>query len=266
MRSIKSIKLIILSLMFGLFSLAFGEGDYFVVGMELEFPPFETIDHRGEPSGVSVDMAKALGEHLGKKVKIENISYAGLIPALTSGKIDAIISCMTINDTRKKRVDFSIPYTTPMMAMLIHKDHAETIKTGKDLNRSDIIISSKTGTIGALWAMENAPKAQVRNFDKESTAVLDVAQGKSHVFLYSPLAIDRHHKRNSDSTVAILNAIQDLNGWGIAVRKNQPELLKKIDEFVENSKVNGTFDSLREKYLKDEAREYQEVTGMNFYF
>ena len=55
--------------------------DELVVGMELAYPPFETKDAQGEPSGVSVDLAKALGEYLQRPVRIENINWDGLIPS-----------------------------------------------------------------------------------------------------------------------------------------------------------------------------------------
>src|SRR5262245_39564495 len=69
--------------------------DQLVVGMELNYPPFEQVDTQGKPAGISVEMAHALGTFLGRKVRIENIPFDGLIPALKTGKIDVIISSMT---------------------------------------------------------------------------------------------------------------------------------------------------------------------------
>ena len=80
-----------------------------VVAMELAYPPFETKDDAGNPIGVSVDLAKAFGESIGREVVIENIAWDGLIPALQTGKVDMIISSMTITADRKEVVDFSDP-------------------------------------------------------------------------------------------------------------------------------------------------------------
>jgi len=66
-----------------------------VVGMELAYPPFETTDAANKPTGISVDFAKALGAELGREVVIENMAWAGLIPALETKKVDLIISSMT---------------------------------------------------------------------------------------------------------------------------------------------------------------------------
>ena len=58
-----------------------------LVGMELAYPPFEMRDERGAPAGVSVDLARALGEQLGRPVEIQNLPFDGLIPALKTGKL-----------------------------------------------------------------------------------------------------------------------------------------------------------------------------------
>ena len=236
----------------------------FIVGMELEYPPFETIDKNGNPMGVSVEIAKELGDKLGREVKIENISYPGLIPALVSGKIDAVISSMTINEIRAKKVDFSVPYTTSQLVMLVNKK--SSVDAPEDLNNKNVKVAIKAGTVAALWLDSNAPKASARTFDKESQAVLDVAQGKSDVFIYDPLAVVRHQKKYSNTTKAVMTPLPNVSGWGIAIRKGQPELLRDINNFVRTAKTDGTFDRIRDKFLKEKAKAFEEETGMKFFF
>jgi polar amino acid transport system substrate-binding protein len=83
-----------------------------VVGMELAYPPFEMTDTQGNPSGVSVDLARELGKFLHKDVVIQNIAFDGLIPSLKTGKIDLVISSMTATSERAQSIDFSAPYLT----------------------------------------------------------------------------------------------------------------------------------------------------------
>lgn len=73
--------------------------------MELAYPPFETTDENGDPAGISVEMAYALGEYLDRPVRIENMAWSGLIPALTTGKIDIILSSMTITEERAMAIN-----------------------------------------------------------------------------------------------------------------------------------------------------------------
>src|SRR5579863_7695802 len=81
-----------------------------IVGMELAYPPFEMTDEKGQPTGVSVDLAKALGKFLGREVEIQNLPFDGLIPSLQTRKIDLIISSLTATAERAKSIDFSDPY------------------------------------------------------------------------------------------------------------------------------------------------------------
>jgi len=237
--------------------------DVLKVGMELKYPPFETKDASGNPEGASVMLAEALGEYLGREIQIVDTPYASLIPALNNGNVDIIISSMTITPSREEEVDFSDPYTTSQLMMLVYKD--SKVQSVDDLNDPDVIIASKMGTIGAIWAESNAPKAQIKNIDEEATAVLEVAQGKADVFIYDPLSIIRHHENYPDSTRAILEPLPNTKGWGIAMRKGETELKEQINAFIEKAKTDGTYDNIRENYLKDKMAEF-ETYGLDFFF
>lgn len=258
-----TILMVILMLAFAVIGCSSDDSDVLRVGMELKYPPFETVDADGNPEGVSVLMAESLGEYLGRKVEIVDTAYPSLIPALESGNIDIIISSMTINEKRMEVVDFSDPYTTSQLMMLAHKD--SMVKSYMDLDNPDVIIASKTGTIGALWAAANAPNATIKNIDEEASAVLEVAQGNADVFIYDPLSIVNHQKNNADSTVAILEPLPNTQGWGIAMRKGEDDLRKDINEWLKNAKTDGTFQDIREKYLKEKVKEFEE-NGLEFFF
>ncbi|MFW6308511.1 MAG: transporter substrate-binding domain-containing protein, partial [bacterium] len=237
--------------------------DVLKVGMELKYPPFETKDDDGNPAGVSVDLAKELGDYLDKEIEIVETSYPSLIPSLSSGEIDIIISSMTITEQRAKKVDFSDPYTDSQLMMLVHKD--SKVNSHEDLNDEEVTIVNKEGTIGAIWAADNAPKAEIKNVSEESTAVLEVSQGKGDVFIYDPMSIIRHHENYPDTTRTILEPLPNTKGWGIAMQQEQDELKEKINEFLEKAKNDGTFDKLRDKHLENKIEEFEEH-DLEFFF
>ncbi|GAU76751.1 transporter substrate-binding domain-containing protein [Fusibacter sp. 3D3] len=239
------------------------ESNVLKVGMELKYPPFETKDADGNPDGASVMLAKALGTYLNMEVEIVDTAYLSLIPALEQGDIDIIISSMTINEEREKVVDFSDPYTNSQLMMLVYKD--SKVQSAADLNNSEVIIASKTGTIGALWAASNAPDAKILNIDEEASAVLEVAQGNADVFIYDPLSIIRHHENYKDTTRTILEPLPNTKGWGIAMRKGENELRNQINEFIKKAKTDGTYDKIRETYLKEKMQEFEQY-NLEFFF
>jgi len=259
----KLLRLVLVVAAIGLVAAGCAQEETLKVGMELKYPPFETIDENGDPTGASVRLAEALGEYLGREIEIVDTPYPSLIPALDSGSVDIVISSMTITEAREEVVDFSDPYTTSQLMMLVHKD--SIVKSASDLNNPDVIIASKTGTIGALWAQSNAPEAQILNIDEEATAVLEVAQGNADVFIYDPLSIIRHQENHSETTLAILEPLPNTKGWGIALRKGDDEFKEQLNAFIKQAKTDGTYDAIRDEFLKEKMVEFEAV-GIDFFF
>lgn len=235
-----------------------------VVGMELQYPPFETSNSEGEPQGISVDLAYALGEYLGKKVEIQNIAWSGLIPAIQSEKVDVIISSMSVRPDRAKSVTFSKPYAHSTLAILANKNSG--INKSQDLNNKGIRVAVKMGTTGFLYATENLPNAIINTVDKADTAILEVAQGKSDVFLYDQMSIYNSQKEYPDTTVAILEQFQEENEpWAMAVKLGNQKLVDDINKFIDDYKARGGFEDLAKKYLGDMKKTFDEL-GLEFFF
>lgn len=237
--------------------------DKITVAMELAYPPFETKDDAGNPSGVSVDFAKAFGEYIGKEVEIANTAWDGLIPSLKTGKADLIISSMTITEKRKEEVDFSDPYANSLLAILANKNSG--ISSIDDLNKPGKKVAVKTGSTGFLYAQEHLTNVEIISLADESACVTEVSQGKADGFLYDQLTIYRNNQNNPDTTKAIFIPFQNVEYWGVAVKKDNTELLKQMNEFIEKFTSEGGFDKLTGKYLANEKKAFDEF-GFKWFF
>jgi polar amino acid transport system substrate-binding protein len=102
--------------------------------MELGYPPFEMRDEKGEPKGVSVDLARALAEFLGRPLEIQNLTFDGLIPSLKTGKIDLVLSSMTATEERARAIDFSDPYLKTGLCLLVGR--RADVKSIAELNQA----------------------------------------------------------------------------------------------------------------------------------
>lgn len=228
-----------------------------VVAMELAYPPFETKDDSGNPSGISVDFAKAFGEYIGREVVIENTAWDGLIPSLETGKADMVVSSMTITEERKKTVDFSDPYANALLAILANKNSG--IASIDDLNQPGKKVAVKTGTTGHIYAQENLTSAEIIALADESACVTEVVQGKADAFIYDQLTIYRNWKDNEDTTAAVFIPFQNVEQWGAAVKKGNTELLEQLNTFIAKFTDEGGFDKLTEKYLSEEKAAFDEL-------
>lgn len=234
-----------------------------VVAMELAYPPFETKDESGNPTGISADFMKAFGESIDREVKIENTGWDGLIPSLQTGKADLVMSSMTITEQRKEQVDFSDPYANSLLAILANKN--SDISSIDDLNVKGKKIAVKIGSTGYLYAKENLPNAEIISLSDESACVTEVSQGKADGFLYDQLTIYRNQMQNIDTTEAIFIPFQDVESWGVAVKKGNTELLAQLNTFIKQYTADGGFDELTKKYLSDEKSAFDEL-GFQWFF
>lgn len=232
------------------------------VGMELSYPPFEMTDERGNPSGISVEMAMALGEYLGRPVVIENTPFQGLIPALRTGKIDVILSSMTRTEERARAIDFSDPYLTTGLTLLVAAD--SDIEQVDDLNQRGRRVAVKQGTTGHIYASSHLDQARLLLLDREAFAVLEVSQGKADAFIYDQMSIFKHWQRNADTTRALLDPFQ-VEYWAMGVRKGNDTLLEQINEFIEEFRESGGFERLGDKYLSEQKEAFAAL-GYPFVF
>lgn len=237
--------------------------DTLVVGMELAYPPFETKDEKGNPTGISADFMKDFGDYIGKDIQIENISWDGLIPSLQTGKVDMVMSSMTITDDRKQTVDFSLPYANAMLAVLSYKD--SNIQSIDDLNKEGMTLAVKTGSTGYLYAKEHLKNANIVALPDESACVTEVSQGKADGFIYDQLTIYRNYMKNKETTKALFIPFQDADQWGIAVKKGNTELKEQLDTFISQYQKDGGFDKLSEKYLAQEKKDFEKL-GFTWFF
>lgn len=233
-----------------------------VVGMDLSYPPFETIDEDGRPAGISVELATALAKRLNLPLRIENIQFVGLIPSLQNGRIDCIISSMTDTPERRQAIAFTEPYLSIGLALLVGAK--SDIQSPGELDRSGRTIVVRQGTTGELWARTNIKDAQVLSIEKENSAVLEVIQGKADAFIYDQMSVWQNWKKNPETTRAVLTPLQKEN-WAVGVRRHDDALCAKINEFLREYRASGGFDDLGERYLGEQKEAFRRE-NVPFYF
>jgi polar amino acid transport system substrate-binding protein len=236
-----------------------------VVGMDLSYPPFETINSQGAPAGVSVELAQALGEYLHRPIRIENIPFTGLIPSLLTGKINLIISSMTDTAEREKTIAFSDPYLSIGLAVLAGTKSALTGAMGQgDLDQPGRTLAVRQGTTAQAWAADHLKKAKVLVLDKESSAVMEVAQGKADGFLYDQMSVWKNHQEHPAETIALLQPLQR-ESWAMGMRPDEKELREQVNGFIKAFRASGGFERLGDRYLRDQKDAFAKAS-IPFYF
>jgi polar amino acid transport system substrate-binding protein len=258
------VKLFIWGLAIALFGVGISNAQQkeLVIGMEMSFPPFEMQDTSGRPAGVSVEMANAMGKYLQRPIRFENIPFDGLIPSLKTGKVDLVISSMTVTPERSKSIDFSDPYLKMGLSILANQN--SSIQSIVDVDKPNITVAVKKATTGHIYAIQHFHNAKILIFRDSSTCATEVAQGKADCMIYDQISIFENWRKFQDSTRAILQPFQT-EEWAMGIRKGNDELRTQVNGFLKQFKESGGFNDLGNKYFGENKKIFQQL-GIPFYF
>lgn len=216
-----------------------------VVGLEGTYPPFSFQGEDGKLTGFEVDFANALAEHLGVKAKLNPTKWDGMLASLDSKRIDVVINQVTISDERKKKYDFSTPYTVSGIQALVKKGNEGTITKPEDLKGKKVGVG--LGTNYEQWVRANVPGADVRTYDDDPTKFADLNNGRTDAILIDRLAALEYAKK-APKTVAAGEPFSRQEA-GIALRKGEPELLAAVNKALDELRADGTLEKLSTKYF-----------------
>jgi polar amino acid transport system substrate-binding protein len=217
------------------------------VGMDLRFYPFTGTDDQGNPAGVEVDIAKALGQYLGREVDIVNTEFSMLIPALQTGDIEIVIGSMSITEEREETVDFSTPYLYDKIVALVNKDFAEAKGITDDMPVDEFFSFEDTRFIGINGSIAvSIPEYygyEVEAVTADAVAEREIATGNSDV-LVGAYTLYGMHDTNKETTMIYKNPIE-LSQTGMAVKEGNTELLAQVNDFLAQMETSGLNDQLR---------------------
>ena len=122
----------------------------------------------------------------------------------------------------------------------------------------------KKGTTGHTFATTTLHNAKILVLDKESAAVMEVAQGKADAFIYDALSVFRNQRRHPETTHAVLQPFRE-ETWAIGLRPGDDGLRGQVNGFLEAFRAAGGFAQLGDEFLPEEKRAFKEQ-GLPFSF
>lgn len=223
---------------------AYAEKSY-TNGIDFGFPPFGYVDKQGEPAGFDVEAVNWIAKEMGFEIKHQPMDWDGIIPALTSGKIDFIASGMSATAERAEIVNFTIPYYTVTQVLVAGKGETTTLE---DMIDSGAKIGVQRGTV--TNTLLDSLKAEGKDFDIVLYDSTDLAM--------EDLKIGRIAASGMDSSIA--NELMTDNykiigtfdvkpeNYAYAVRKEDKELLETLNAGLKKLMADPYWDELKKKY------------------
>ncbi|WP_077609330.1 basic amino acid ABC transporter substrate-binding protein [Clostridium sp. Marseille-P2415] len=219
-------------------------GGKLVMVTNAEFPPYE-FHENNEIVGIDADIAKAIADKLGMELEIQDMAFDSLIPAVQSGKADFTAAGMTVNEDRKKNVDFTDTYAEAAQVIIV--------KEGSEIAAPDDLTGKKigvqTGTTGDIYAAD-IDGAEIQRFNKGMDAVMALTQGKIDTVI-----IDREPAKvfvKENAGLKILDEAFTEEEYAIAVKKGNTELVEKMNGAIKELKESGELQKIIDKYITAE--------------
>jgi polar amino acid transport system substrate-binding protein len=208
------------------------------VGMST-FVPWAMKDKTGKLVGFEIDVARRVARDMGVKVQFVPTKWAGIIPALLTGKFDVIIGGMGILPERNLKVNFSIPYDESGMSIVANKKTAAGFSRLEDFDRKDVVISLRLGATPVAAAKKYMPQAQLRQFDDESQAIQEVLNGRAHAMVASAPLPAFLALKYPDRLFLPLQGTFTREPIGFAVRKSDFDTLNFFNSWITVVKAEG---------------------------
>ncbi|WP_297949927.1 amino acid ABC transporter substrate-binding protein [uncultured Campylobacter sp.] len=220
------------------------------VATEGTFSPFSYYNDKNELVGYDVDVARAVAEKLGLKIEFLTAPWDAMLAAFDAGKADAVFNQVSITDERKKKYEYSVPYTVVYGAIIVHKDNND-IKSFEDL-KGKKNADSATSNWAQVAKKYGAQNVTVDSFAKSMELLIarrvDTVVRDNTVF-YDFL------KQRPDAPIKIAAKLKDVDYSAAIVQKGNKELADQISKALNELKAEGRLKEISLKYFGKDVSE-----------
>jgi polar amino acid transport system substrate-binding protein len=224
---------------------AHAQQDVLRVVTDATFPPMEYVEN-GKLTGFDIELVEALAKAMGRKVEWTQIDFKGLIPGLLARRYDMAVSAIYITDERRKVVDFGDSYYAGGLVAMVKSDNT-AIKTPKDLNGKQVTV--QVGTKSVSFLKEQYPDVKLVEVEKNDQMFNLVAIGRADAAVTGlPAAYQYVRTRGG---LRVLPQQLTTEAYGMAVRKDLPEVTASLNKALAQLKADGTYDAIVKKWFSN---------------
>lgn len=217
------------------------------------FEPMNYKDDSGKLTGFETEFAESVCKELGVKPVFQKIDWASKEVELKSKTIDCIWNGLTITDEKKANMDISVPYMENKQVMVTKKENAEKFSKAENLKDATVVAEKKSAGEDVAKEDEFFKETSYVSVDSQAKALLEVKSGTADIAV-----IDYVMSIGTLSSGSDYSDLQVVEGkdfapeqYGVAIRKDSTETLKKLNEAMQKVADDGTLDKIGKKYNLD---------------
>ena len=223
------------------------------VATDATLVPMSFINDQNQVDGFDRALMEAIAKEAGLELEMVNVEWAGLLGGLTTGKYDAAISSITILEDRKEKMAFSVPYLKSGLAIVVRRD-MEGVATLNDLRDKKLMVGAQRGTT-AYFFLNDHPAIRSVGYESYGHAVQDLIKGEVDAVIGESTGTLYYKSKDKPvfEKIKMVGEILTNEYYGIAVRKNNPALVKTLDKALKTLLANGTVTQLHQKWELGQA-------------
>jgi polar amino acid transport system substrate-binding protein len=222
-----------------------------VVGMSGDQPPLNATARDGKIIGLEADISSRMASAMGVKLRVANMPFSELLPALSNGKIDMILSGMTMTPSRNLKVAFVGPYYVTGKAFLTKKETIASLKNADGIDKPEYIVAALKGSTSQAYVEKMLPHARLvptKNYDEALDMVL---RDKAHV-----MVADYHYclvsaVRFKEKGLTTVTAPFTFEPIGVAMPDGDPLLVNWVQNFLITLNGSGDLKKMTERWFND---------------
>ncbi|MDR2051487.1 MAG: ABC transporter substrate-binding protein [Deltaproteobacteria bacterium] len=220
----------------------------YINGIDANYPPHAYVGKSGQPEGFDVEALDWIALKMGFQVKHQPMDWDAIVASLLAKKIDMVCSGMSITPERQAVVNFSAPYFSVRKVLLVNADKP---LSKEEILKGNKILGVQRGTNEAEWLVQNREangwNYTLRYYDSAPLAIEDLVNRRPDaVAVDSAPANDAIKKGGKD--VRIVGEFAEADDFGVAVRKEDEELLRLINEGFKLLMQDPFWQKLQDKY------------------
>lgn len=228
--------------------------DELVIGLDDTFVPMGFKDESGELVGFDIDLAKAVGEKLNKKVKFQAIDWSMKETELNGGNIDLIWNGYSINDERKEKVEFSKPYLNNTQIIVTLSN--SSINTKADLAGKKVGAQNQSTAVDAVEAdgdiMSTFDGGNLVTFEDNNQALMDLEAGRLDAIVVDEILARYYIKARGEDKYKILSENFGDEQYGVGIRKGDTKFVEAFNKALDEVIKDGQAAEISEKWFDED--------------
>lgn len=218
------------------------------VGLSADYPPLH-FQQDGRLMGIEVDNATAVGEILAREVKLVVLPFGELIPALLAGKVDVLMSGLSVTAERSKRVRFSDPYLRVGQMSILHQDKVARFSQPWAVYREGIRIGVEPGTTGADFAERELKDAEISFYADPEAAFRGLRGDEIDIYIHdAPTSWQLANSRENSDLISLYAPLtEEMLAW--AVRPADEHLAGELNRALTLMKSNGSLQYILNRWI-----------------